>query len=434
MAYNGSQWRIVVRTIQDVQKTYPAQFNAYETRFILDMTAKLDDLCSGKLDTTRIPGYLYKLEKRCGDIIKAMAGVPNESPEQPMTEEKERPMHTVTIVDDESLPVPADAPQAASAIDALAARAELMALMQKLQQDNQVALAQSLEKAMAYGQQMTRELIEQTKIQLANVGKPKIMAVQIDGKKNPLSKPATKHLPRLIINAKSGLNSMLIGPAGSGKTTAVEQLAEALGLPFSYLSCTAGASETWLYGRHTPNGFIKADFWIRYTEGGVMLLDEWDAADSNFALAVNAAIEQGYAYNPMNGEKAKRHPDFVLVAACNTFGKGGDMQYTGRNRLDASTLRRFIKIYVDYCPEVEALLCPDEALRTKLQAAREKITELKAQEIISTGCIEKAYRQVQAGVAVEDVIESLTLGWNADLIAQCGLTVEKKSKRKGKEA
>ena len=141
----------------------------------------------------------------------------------------------------------------------------------------------------------------------------------------------------------------LPGPAGCGKSHMAKQVADALGLPFGFISCSAGMSESQLLGRRVPNGdhgqfvYEATDFVRCYENGGVFLFDELDAADSNVLLVVNSALANGHMALPNRTENpvAKRHPDFVCIAAANTFGRGADRQYVGRNELDESTLDRF---------------------------------------------------------------------------------------------
>ena len=54
----------------------------------------------------------------------------------------------------------------------------------------------------------------------------------------------------------------------------------------------------------------------------------------------------------------KRSEDFVCVCTGNTFGNGEDMQYIGRNILDAATKDRFASLFIDYSPVLEQKLIP----------------------------------------------------------------------------
>jgi cobaltochelatase CobS len=94
-----------------------------------------------------------------------------------------------------------------------------------------------------------------------------------------------------------------------------------------------------------------------YENGGVFLLDEIDAADANAMVAINAALANRVMANP-NGKVHVRHDKCFILAAANTWGRGGDHQYVGRNQLDAATLDRFVlsTIGVEYDLELEVTL------------------------------------------------------------------------------
>lgn len=153
-------------------------------------------------------------------------------------------------------------------------------------------------------------------------------------------------------------NIWLCGPAGSGKTTLAHQLADALGLAYSFISCTAGMSEAKLLGRMNVQGtYLPAEFVRIYEEGGVFLWDEFDAADPNVVLCANAAMANGHLSVPDRVDRpvATRHPNTILIVATNTWGRGSTSEYTARETLDAATRDRFVlsKIAVDYAPSIE---------------------------------------------------------------------------------
>lgn len=284
----------------------------------------------------------------------------------------------------------------------------------------QAMSTQILNIALTQGQKLANDMISSVESRLDAIARKtnEVLKVSInDSAPSNLKHQAFPFLKRMIISAKLNKNIMLIGPAGCGKTTAAEQLAEALNIPFHNLTFTAGASETWLFGRQTPNGFVPGSFWLAYKDGGLFLADEFDAGDANLVLSINTAIENGHCFNPINGESVKRHPNFVFIAACNTYGKGGDATYTGRNRLDAASLRRFAgsTIQVEYNLDIERAVCPNESLRTALQSVRAKLLESGSTEVISTGCLKNAYDLTSNGVSLKEVTDSLCVSWPDDL-------------------
>ena len=116
-----------------------------------------------------------------------------------------------------------------------------------------------------------------------------------------------------------------------------------------------GATPSWFLGAQRLNGFGESRFLQIWRDGGVFLMDEMDAADPNMLLVVNNALANDRLDNPVNGEDYVKHPDAILVAACNTLGTGADAQYTGRNQLDFSTLDRWRmgRVFVGYSESIE---------------------------------------------------------------------------------
>ena len=240
-----------------------------------------------------------------------------------------------------------------------------------------------------------------------------VMVVEVDPKigAKKLSTTVSPHLARLILHAKLGFQSMLVGPAGCGKTTMAHQLAESLGKQFASVCLTAGASETWLFGRQTPNGFVEGPFAKIYKEGGVFLADEMDAADANLLLSLNTALSHDEIINPMNGEVMKKHKDFHFIGAANTNGKGANHVYTGRTRLDAATLDRFSIIMVDYDSNLEAQLCPNNKLNGFLRQTRNVLKSEGLDEFVSTRAFKSAQMMHEAGLTYDEIKETITANW-----------------------
>ena len=150
---------------------------------------------------------------------------------------------------------------------------------------------------------------------------------------------------------------MLVGPAGSGKSTAAEFVAKALTLEFYPMSVTNQTSKSDLLGYKDANGNYHPSIFRRAFEfGGVFNLDEVDKGNANVLAVLNAASANGYCSFPDRVVQA--HPDFIFIAAGNTFGLGRNAQFVGSNQLDAATLNRFATLSWGY----------DESLETEITA------------------------------------------------------------------
>lgn len=234
------------------------------------------------------------------------------------------------------------------------------------------------------------------------------------------------YFEELVDLALAGENIMLVGPAGCGKTFVAQLLADTIDRNFFAISCTAGMSEVHLIGRSVPNlktgksVFQGTAFLDAYENGGVFLLDEIDAADANLMMVLNAALSNGYCNVPNREDNpvAKMHPNFVCIAAANTYGRGADRQYVGRNQLDASTLDRFAIgiIECDYDRTVESAICPDTDLLNNLWKLREAVVANGLRRFISTRFVAKAAKMAARDWTWERIKGKAQSGWSADEI------------------
>lgn len=230
---------------------------------------------------------------------------------------------------------------------------------------------------------------------------------------------------RVLTLAQARMNIFIYGPTGSGKSFLCSQIAESLNLRYAFVSCTAGMGEATLGGRLLPIGtkgsfsYIISEFVDCYENGGLFLLDEMDAADPNVLLLINSALANDRVAVTNRPEKpyAVRHEDFVCVAAANTVGTGADRMYSGRNKLDASTLDRFSvgKVYMDYDLKLEEKLCPDDILRNVLLSYRKKIETNRLERAMSTRFMRDAHKmKSQFGFSLEDINTAYFQGWRED--------------------
>lgn len=249
-------------------------------------------------------------------------------------------------------------------------------------------------------------------------------AVRLDERTHPLFEKVTRL-------AAAGVNVLLVGPAGCGKTHLAHQVAKALGRTFASISGSAGVSEAHLTGRLLPTGdggrfvYTPSPFVRQYTEGGVFLFDEMDAFDPNCLLIVNQATANGgfeiesRAAGGLN-TFVPRHAESVLIGSANTFGTGAGALYVGRAQLDAATLDRWYPVMMDYDREWESTLAPAHvcAFVWKL---RDGIQQHKLRRVASTRMIQKSASAVAAGVKWDAVQKDLTSGWTSEELSKCGV-------------
>lgn len=196
-------------------------------------------------------------------------------------------------------------------------------------------------------------------------------------------------------------NVMLVGPAGSGKTTAAENVAKALEFEYSYVGATYDKVD--LFGYNNGHGHYQVtEFYKRYKDGGVMLLDEMDGFDPAVGVACNAAIDGTRAAFPVG--IVPKHTDSVFIAACNTFGLGANAKYVGRNRLDAATLNRFIKLDWGYDPALERIQIGDDKWTKITQAVRDKVDSMGIEIVISPRNGQHAVMMERTGLFSKDEI------------------------------
>jgi len=205
----------------------------------------------------------------------------------------------------------------------------------------------------------------------------------------------------LAYPGNGGLNIWLTGPAGSGKTFAVEQVCNALGLEFVFHGSMSMPHE--LLGFVDAGGTYHEPFFVdAYRNGKGVLLDEVDAGSNEALLTLNAALAGGKLALP-NGEIVKRHPNFLCFGAANTFGGGATAEYVGRARIDAAFLDRFaIKLDWQYDADLERKLSGVDAWTDKVQAARKKAADAGIKVLITPRATEAGAALIAAGMSHED--------------------------------
>ena len=241
---------------------------------------------------------------------------------------------------------------------------------------------EAIQETLGTGQGNISEEIEAIKKQIAEIKerKPLDVIITLDQQKKIDLGLQHSQFPDLVKMSSTGLNIFLVGPAGSGKTTAAINVAKALGVEFHFTG--AIASEFKLTGFINASGnIVSTEFRKAYENGGLFLFDEIDASYPQAVLAFNAALSNNYMDFP--DKRVPRHKNFYCIAAANTYGQGADRQYVGRNQLDAASLDRFVFLDWGYDEKLETELAKNEEWTKYVQEARRVVEELKIRHVIS---------------------------------------------------
>ena len=232
-------------------------------------------------------------------------------------------------------------------------------------------------------------------------------------------------------------NIMLVGGAGGGKTHICKQVADALKLEFYPFSVGLQTTKSDLMGFINATGnYISSPIRKAYENGGVLLLDEFDAAHAGVVTILNSLLANGEASFP--DKTVNKNEKFICICACNTYGKGANIDYIGRNRLDGATLDRFIVLDVDYDTELEKILTRNNAWHKVVTKIRENIDKQGIKVIVSPRASMDGADLLDAGFEPERVLEMVVFkGCDEDIRKKMmqGVNIEKlKEKREEPKA
>ena len=172
---------------------------------------------------------------------------------------------------------------------------------------------------------------------------------------------------------ESNIPVYLAGPAGSGKSHVLEQIARELDMEF--YSSNSIQQEFKLTGFIDAGGdYHDTEFFRACNDDKdcIFFIDELDASVPEVLVLLNTAIANGYFEFPV-GKCNLEHVHFV--AAGNTVGNGADEMYTGRMVIDQSTLDRFVIIDFDYDRNIELYLTKNNTELVDFVRELRKITE-----------------------------------------------------------
>ena len=203
---------------------------------------------------------------------------------------------------------------------------------------------------------------------------------------------------------ESGIPVLLEGIAGTGKTTIAKNIAKLHGKEFYAITGTKQTSVNALIGFTSINGvYIPTQFRKAFEEGHYFLIDEIDGMDSNVLLTLNT-IENGYMAFP--DKVVEIHPEFRLMATANP--RSEHSIYTGRSKLDFSTLDRFFAIPLERDPHLELHLTSQEVV-DEITIARQVLESNSSSKQLTMRDAIRIYKLKSLGIStspIEDVVFS----------------------------
>lgn len=207
---------------------------------------------------------------------------------------------------------------------------------------------------------------------------------------------------------------LVVGPSGAGKTHAIRQLSEIMGLNYYNLSYIN--EEYKLTGfRDASSNYDTTSFYLAYKYGGLCFFDELDNSHPGAVLLLNEFLgtKKGASFIFPNKEVVQQHKYFRLVAASNTWGNGADRIHNVRAKLDGATVNRFTALAYGYDARVEDRLAPDTDLLAFLRAYRNTLAAMDIPQPVTYRDFEDLYTFTHQNVFTKEEALRLKLVRNA---------------------
>lgn len=161
----------------------------------------------------------------------------------------------------------------------------------------------------------------------------------------------------------NGLNVLIEGEAGTGKTTSAMRYSALRNLPFYSVSSNVGAEPSQLFGKYVPDSdgnFVWQDGGVTQLvrHGGVLLLNEINFLPPKVATVLMGLLDDRRQITLLDhkGEVINANPNLLVIA---DYNEG----YRGTSRLNEAFADRFaIKLQFKYDTEIERKFIPSKSL------------------------------------------------------------------------
>jgi MoxR-like ATPase len=224
-----------------------------------------------------------------------------------------------------------------------------------------------------------------------------------------------KEFPEIVALVQAGVNVLLVGPAGSGKSRLAREVAVAL-KQTAHEPVNFGGSMRYpqIFGSTKlvvneagvqVTKFEPAMLLQQVQKPGIQPIDEVFSAEPDVTNGLNGLLESSTRAISTPDGIVKMHPECRVIATANTNGRQVSNMYQGALVQDFSLLDRFVQVKVGYNPEVERKMLerledPDveDYLHEKLQNLRAKIEENNIQFDPSTRKLLDVIKMVVGGI------------------------------------
>ena len=214
----------------------------------------------------------------------------------------------------------------------------------------------------------------------------------------------------------NGINVLIYGPTGPGKTTAVEAWAAARNLRMATVSGNASMESRQLFGGFIPDGnggygWIDGPVTDVVRNGGVLLLDEFNFISPKIYTTLYPLTDGRRTITLLDhmGETIVAHPDLTIFATMNP-------DYVGTTPLNFAMRNRFdIQLSWDYDDNVESKLIKSKSLLLIAKQLRTEAAKGQYETPISTNMLmEIAEFVADPDLGYEFAVENFIAHFSAD--------------------
>lgn len=214
--------------------------------------------------------------------------------------------------------------------------------------------------------------------------------------------------PSILAACDQRCNTYLVGPAGSGKSKACEQVAIELNLPYYCPPIGRETSIAQLFGYFNVQGeYVRTPLRDALERGGIIHFEEIDFASAPVGTALNSVLANDNVGFP--DAVIPKHSDFIVIASANTFGTGATAQYIGSQGLNAATLDRFAFIEFPYDERMEHRIAPNKSWCSHVQAIRRKVEKLKLKIVVSPRATINGGKLLNSKAFTWEQVEKMTI-------------------------